>query len=127
MDVRADQCDERLVAVRRRFASSLEGKINDTRAELPNFLEGGTGAVDSVANAYRRIHGICGVGAAIGFAATGRAARAVEDVLIAAYRGSRGLATAEIACLETALRELAGAAQSELHSTVMSSTAKNES
>ena len=124
--MQADQFGERLDAVRKRFASSLENKISDTRAELPSFLEGRPNAVNSVANAYRRIHGICGVGAVIGFAATGRSARAVEDVLIAAYRASRGLAAAEIACLETALRDLAIAAQAELRATFISSTAKNE-
>jgi chemotaxis protein histidine kinase CheA len=124
--VQADQFGERLEAVRKRFASSLENKISETRAELPSFLEGAPNAVDSVANAYRRIHGIRGVGAAIGFAATGRAARAVEDVMTAAYRGSRGLAAAEITGLDTALRDLAIAAQAELRATFMSSPAKNE-
>ena len=75
-----DQFNDRLDAVRRRFASSLESNIKDIDAELPNFSDGCVNAVDVVANAYRCIHGISGVGGAIGFAATSRAAKDVEDV-----------------------------------------------
>jgi hypothetical protein len=95
-----DQFNDRLDAVRRRFASSLESNIKDIDAELPNFSNGCANAVDVVANAYRRIHGISGVGGAIGFAATSRAAKDVEDILIGAYRDQRGLAAAEISRLE---------------------------
>jgi chemotaxis protein histidine kinase CheA len=112
--VQPDHFDDRLDAVRKRFASSLESKINDTRAELPSLVDTGAGAIDAVANAYRRIHGICGVGGAVGFAATGRAAKDVEDALIAAYRAQRGLEAAEMARLEKALGALAAAAQAEL-------------
>jgi hypothetical protein len=112
--VQPDHFSDRLEVVRKRFASSLEGKINDTYADLPHLSDGGTNAIDALANAYRRIHGICGVGRAVGFAATGLAAKDVEDVLIAAYRGQRGLSTGEIARLEKALGALAAAAQAEL-------------
>jgi chemotaxis protein histidine kinase CheA len=121
-----DHFNDRLDVVRKRFASSLEGKISDTHAELSNFSDGGANAADAVANAYRRIHGICGVGGAVGFAATGHAAKAVEEVLIGAYRGRRGLAAAEMARLEMTLGILTETAQAELGSISTSSTAKNE-
>ena len=98
-----DPFHDRLEAVRRRFASSLECKIKDTLAELPNLSGDGEAVVDAVAASYRRIHGICGVGAAVGFAVTGRAAKDVEDVLIGAFRARRGLAADEVARLKATL------------------------
>jgi len=121
-----DHFTDRLDVVRRRFASSLESKIKDTHAELANLSDGRANAVDVVANAYRRIHGICGVGGAVGFAATGRAAKDVENVLIGAYRDRRGLAAAEISRLEKMLGILAAAAQAELSSSSTPSTSKKE-
>jgi chemotaxis protein histidine kinase CheA len=121
-----DNFNDRLDVVRKRFASSLEGKINDTRTELPSLAAGCANAGDAVTNVYRRIHGICGVGEVVGFAATGRAAKDVEDVLIEAYRRQRGLAAAEIARLEAAMGVLAAAAQAELRSISAPSTSNNE-
>jgi chemotaxis protein histidine kinase CheA len=122
--VQPDHFNDRLEAVRKRFASSLEGKINDTYADLPH-LSDGANAFDTLANAYRRIHGICGVGRAVGFAATGLAAKGVEDVLVAAYRGQRGLSAGEIARLEKTLGALAAAAQAELQRAAAPSTSTN--
>lgn len=120
-----DHFNDRLEVVRKRFASSLESKINDTYADLPHMSNGGANAVDALANAYRRIHGICGVGRAVGFAATGLAAKEVEDVLVAAYRGQRGLSAGEITRLEKTLGALAAAAQAELHRAAAPSTSTN--
>ena len=121
-----DHFNDRLEVVRKRFASSLEGKINDTYADLSHLSDGGANAIDALANAYRRIHGICGVGRAVGFAATGLAAKDVEDVLVAAYRGQRGLSAGEIARLEKTLGALAAAARAELHRDAAPSTSTNE-
>ena len=121
-----DHFNDRLEVVRKRFASSLEGKINDTYADLPQLSDGGANAFDALANAYRRIHGICGVGRAVGFAATGLAAKDVEDVLVAAYRGQRGLSAGEIARLEKTLGALAAAAQAELRSAAAPSTSTSQ-
>ena len=121
-----DQFNDRLDAVRRRFASSLESNIKDIDSELPNFSDGCVNALDAVANAYRRIHGISGVGGAIGFAATSRAAKDVEDVLIGAYRDQRGLVAAEILRLEKMLGALAVVAQAELSSNRVFSTSNDE-
>jgi HPt (histidine-containing phosphotransfer) domain-containing protein len=124
--VQLDHFDQKIAAVRERFASALESKISDTYAELPSLSVAGANAFESVANVYRRIHGICGVGRTVGFPATGRAAKEVEDVLIDAYRGQRGLVSEEIGRLETTLGFLAAAAQAELHSTAAISTSQNE-
>ncbi len=121
-----DHFNDRLEVVRKRFASSLEGKINDTYADLPHMSDGGANAFDALSSAYRRIHGICGVGRAVGFAETGLAAKDVEDVLVAAYRGQRGLSAGEIARLERTLGALAAAAQAELHRDAAPSTSTSE-
>jgi hypothetical protein len=124
--VQPEDFNDRQEVVRKRFASSLERKINDTYAELPHLSDDGANAVDTLANAYRRIHGICGVGRAVGFAATGLAAKDVEDVLIAAYRGQRGLSAGEITRLEKTLSAPAAAAQAELRRANAPSTSTNE-
>jgi hypothetical protein len=112
--VPSDPFHERLNAVQARFAASLESKIKDTYARLPILAGKGADAVDAVAASYRTIHGICGVGAAIGFGRTGHAAKEVEDILVAPYRGGRGLAAEEIASLEQTLERLSAAAAAEL-------------
>jgi hypothetical protein len=124
--VQPDAFHDRLDAVRRRFASSLEYKIKDTLAELPNLTGDGEAVVDAVAVSYRRIHGICGVGAAVGFAVTGRAAKDVEDVLIDAFRARRGLEFDEVARLKATLDALSAAAEAELRSVSTPATNKNE-
>ena len=121
-----DAFHDRLDAVRRRFASSLEYKIKDTLAELPNLTGDCEAVVDAVAVSYRRIHGICGVGAAVGFAVTGRAAKDVEDVLIDAFRARRGLESDEVARLKATLDALSAAAEAELRSVSTPATSKNE-
>jgi len=124
--VQPDHFHDRLDAVRKRFASSLAGKIEETCVELPKLAGDGAEVVDAVAACYRRIHGICGVGGAVGFPATGRAAKDAEDVLIGAFRGRRGLAAAEVVRLEKTLAALAAAAQAELRSTSRQSACRNE-
>jgi chemotaxis protein histidine kinase CheA len=125
-EVQPDHFSERLEVVRKRFASSLEGKIENTYAELPHLSDADANAADALANAYRRIHGICGVGRTVGFAATGRAAKAVEDVLVGAYHGKRGLSATEMARLKQTLGLLTAAAQAELRSTYAHLTSKSE-
>ena len=72
---------DRVAKVRQRFMSSLGEKIDTTCAALPNL--GGTEppAAAAVAEAYRCIHGIVGIGRTVGFPAIGTAAHDVEDVL----------------------------------------------
>jgi hypothetical protein len=112
--VQPDQFHDRLDAVRRRFASSLQRKIEDTVAELPQLSGDSDAVVNAVEASYRRIHGICGVGATVGFVVTGRAAKKAEDALVGAFRGRRGLGAEELIRLEKALAALAAAAVNEL-------------
>jgi chemotaxis protein histidine kinase CheA len=121
-----DHFNQRIDMVRRRFASSLESKISDTYAELPQLSDAGAKAVDIVANAYRRIHAIRGIGGTVGFPETGRAAKDVEDVLVSAYRDQRALEIAEIARVRDTLDVLGATAQAELHATSRSSASNIE-
>jgi hypothetical protein len=124
--VQPDLFHDRLEAVRQRFASSLTGKIQDTRSQLANLSGNTDGVVDAVAATYRLIHGICGIGAAVGFALTGRAAKDVEEVLVGAYREQRGLAAHEVVRLVARLDALSVAAEAELGSAAISSTSKSK-
>jgi chemotaxis protein histidine kinase CheA len=106
--------NDRLDAVRNKFASSLESKINGFRAELPQLSGVGTSALEAVVSVYRGVHAICGIAGSVGFPETGREAKKVEDALIGAYRGQRALAAAELTPLGEALGVLAAVAQKEL-------------
>jgi chemotaxis protein histidine kinase CheA len=103
---------DRLARVRRRFVSTLQGRIDDTEASVPKLA--GLGAAAAVGDAYRCMHGIVGVGPTVGFPATGRAAHDVEDVLRAAQNDRRGLADEEIAVLKERLLALRAAAEREM-------------
>ena len=70
-----DQFSERLAKVRHRFMGSLESRIQDSYAALPKLVGEGPEVTRGRRRAYRRLHGIVGVGPTVGFAATGRAAR----------------------------------------------------
>jgi HPt (histidine-containing phosphotransfer) domain-containing protein len=112
--VQLEQFHDRVAAVRRRFASTLDGKIKDTFGELATLGGEGGAAAAAVAGCYRRIHGISGVAAAVGFPATGRAAKTVEDSLVPAFRAGRGLNPGEAAQLQRTLEELSIVATAEL-------------
>jgi chemotaxis protein histidine kinase CheA len=109
-----DQFTERLATVRHRFTSTLVSKIKDSILELPRLSGASPGAVGVLDETYRRIHGIAGIGAAVGFAATGRAARKAESVLLIAHSAGRGLKADEMAALSRELIALREAAQREL-------------
>jgi chemotaxis protein histidine kinase CheA len=110
-----DPFAERLARVRQRFVSALESKIEDTFAALPD-LGATSDAVEAVAETYRRMHGIVGVGPTVGFARTGRAARSVENILLPPHQAERGLTIAEIESFKKALHALRETAASELQS-----------
>src|ERR1700686_859352 len=86
-----DPFTERLDRVRRRYVSTIESKINDPYADLPKLVGDGAGVTMTLEETYRRIHGIVGIGLAVGFAATGKAAKTVANVLFEPHRAARGL------------------------------------
>jgi len=109
---------DRVAKVRQRFVATLETKIHETSAAVPK-LGGGTtpdGAVAAVAEAYRAMHAIVGIGRTVGFPDTGRAAHDVEDVLRPPYHAGRGLSDDEISRLKDSLQALRTIAARELQS-----------
>jgi chemotaxis protein histidine kinase CheA len=113
----ADPFAERLAKVRQRFATSLESKIEDSFAALSKLSNDGDDTAHTLDEAYRCIHGIVGIGPSVGFAATGKAAKTVENVLLAAHRGARGLSPEEIDAFREALHGLRETARHELQTT----------
>jgi chemotaxis protein histidine kinase CheA len=111
-----DPFADRLARVRNRFVSTLASKIDDTYAVLPNLSAIAPAARACVTEVYTRMHGIVGIGPAVGFPATGRAAHDVEDVLRSPYRDGRGLTAEEIAALTDSLHALREIASCELQS-----------
>jgi hypothetical protein len=111
-----DVFQERLAKVRQRFASTLAARIGEACAALPHLYGNDRVAAEKLADTYHVIHGLCGVGPAVGFVATGKAARGVEDILLPPFRGKRGLTPDETDGLRKELETLRLAAQSELQS-----------
>lgn len=112
----ADPFTDRLARVRHRFAASLAGKIDETSAAIPRFAQAGPAAVGAVAEAYRCMHGIVGVGPTVGFPVSGNAAREVENVLRPPHQAGRGLSAGEIAAVTKKLQVLREVAARELQS-----------
>lgn len=110
----ADPFTDRLARVRDRFAKTLAGKIDETFAAVPKLSSVAPSAAAAVAEAYRCVHGIVGVGPAVGFLATGNAARDVETVLQTAQHERRGLTAEEIELLTKTLQVLRAVAGREL-------------
>jgi HPt (histidine-containing phosphotransfer) domain-containing protein len=65
--------------------------------------------------AHREAHGLCGVGATLGFVGTGKAARSIEQLLLAAVNGERTLTDDEIPRLREGIALLRSTATAEIH------------
>jgi len=111
-----DPFAERLARVRHRFVSALESKIHDALAAIPHLSGATSEAAEKVSEMYRQMHGLVGIGPTVGFAATGRAARSAETVLLEPHHAKRGLTAQEIDSFRRALQGLREAATSELKS-----------
>lgn len=114
------QFAERIAKIRARFASKLAEKIQETTAALPHLTDEGSEVVEAVAVTYRRFHELCGIGATIGFEATGQKARALDAILIGPFREHRSLSRDELTKLMAGLEALQEAARTEMQSTIQS-------
>jgi len=114
---------ERLARVRVRFASTLATKIDETCAAIPQIAETTPAAAAAVDEAYRSVHGIVGVGRAVGFPASGNAAHDVEELLRPPRQQGRGLTADEVARLTAVLQVLRDVAARELQAFNSSSSA----
>ncbi len=109
-----DPFADRVAKVRQRFVSTLHAKIDDTCAALPKLGGCAAPAIAAVADAYRCMHGIVGIGRTVGFPAIGEAAHDVEDVLRPPYQAGRALTGDEISLLTRSLQALRDVAAREL-------------
>lgn len=101
--------------IRARFVQKLVDEIDATVAALTVLAGDDTAALAAVDAAYRRFHDISGIGATIGFQATGRAARILDAILAVPFRELRGLSGRETAKLSEGLDSLRAAARTESH------------
>jgi HPt (histidine-containing phosphotransfer) domain-containing protein len=111
--VDAEDFDARLDAIRRRFAARLAGRIRDAEAAIAALSSDAAACSDASVTLHRSMHELCGIAPTLGFATTGRAARAVERILREPSRTGRSLAPAELAALRRGLVELRAAARTE--------------
>ena len=109
-----DQFEVRVARVRHRFATTLESKIETAMVSADRMSRADGSVVKYVSDSYRHLHSIYGVGATVGFAATGQAARAAEAALMQAYLEKRGPTETEVRSLKMALARLRDVAASEL-------------
>jgi chemotaxis protein histidine kinase CheA len=110
----ADRFEMCVAKVRHRFATALESKIQSTIVSAGCMTRNEDCAISSITESYRRLHSIYGVGATVGFAATGAAAHDAENTLMGAYLEKRELTEDEFANLRDALARLQDVAASEL-------------
>lgn len=102
---------DRIAAVRQRFSARLDARIDGIEAATP-----GHGEVDPgiLVQAHRDAHHLCGVGATLGYFETGRVARSIEQMLIAAVKSERTLTNDEISYLRDGIALLRSTASAEM-------------
>ncbi|HTS41111.1 MAG TPA: Hpt domain-containing protein [Xanthobacteraceae bacterium] len=109
-----DLFTERLAKIRARFATNLPGRIDAIDRALPQLSGEGESVIATLATIHRSAHEMCGIAPTVGFAATGKAARCVERILLQPLRDKRGLSDNEIANVRHELAALRAAAQADL-------------
>ena len=107
---------ERLAKIRTRFAGNLPTRIDSIDRALPDLSGDGEAVFPTLSAVHRNAHEICGIAPTVGFAATGKAARCVERILLQPLRDRRGLNEAEIANVRQELAALRAAAQADVQS-----------
>jgi chemotaxis protein histidine kinase CheA len=110
----SDLFAERIAAVRQRFSDKLDGRIDVIASAMQQ--SGGGDGLDVLVLAHREAHGLCGVGATLGYAETGKVARSIERMLLAAVKAERRLTDDEISRLRDGIALLRSTATAELSS-----------
>jgi HPt (histidine-containing phosphotransfer) domain-containing protein len=103
---------ERVAAVRRRFGVKLDARIGGIESALPQ--PGGKIGLNALAQAHRNAHDLCGIGATLGFVETGKVARSIEQLLLAAVKAERTLTDDEIPRLREGIALLRSTAAAEI-------------
>jgi hypothetical protein len=110
--VTGDLFAERIAAVRQRFANKLDGRIDVIASAMQQ--SGGGDGLAALVLAHREAHGLCSVGATLGYVETGKVARSIERMLLAAVKAERTLADDEILRLRDGVALLRSTATAEL-------------
>jgi hypothetical protein len=105
---------ERMAQIRARFARKLANEVEEMSLNFGRLAGASREAVEATAAAYLTFHEMCGIGPTIGFEATGQAARAVDGILILAYRAQRGLTDDELSRLKGELEHVRAAMRAEI-------------
>jgi len=100
-----------MAALRQRFSGQLIARIDGIGVVAPLLGEDNLGVL---AQAHRDAHHLCGVGASLGFVETGKAARAIEQLLLAAVKAERALTSEEIPRLRAGIALLRSTASAEM-------------
>ena len=103
---------ERIAEVRERFASRLDSRIEEIGCAAR--CDCGEAGLDAIALAHRHAHGLCGVGATLGFVGTGKVARSIEQLLLPVVKAGRELTDDEIPRLREGLTLLRATASAEI-------------
>lgn len=104
-----NEFNERLVRIRERFVSRLDGKIANSVAALEK-ISGGDETIETVVVVHRSLHEMCGIAPTLGFTAIGHAARAAEITMREAAKTGRALTLTEAVALKSDLEALRAAA-----------------
>jgi len=103
---------DRIAEVRERFASRIGYRIEEIERALPR--ESDEAGLDAIMIAHRQAHGLCGIGATLGFVGTGRVARSIEQLLLPVVKAGRELTDDEIPRLREGLALLRSTASAEM-------------
>jgi chemotaxis protein histidine kinase CheA len=104
----SDAYAERIAAVRRRFVAKLDGRIDVIASAAP------PSGRDLLELAHREAHGLCGIGQTLGFVETGKVARSIERLLLAAVKDQRAINDAESVHLREGIALLRTTATAEM-------------
>lgn len=101
-----------MAEIRRRFANKLAAKLADIEFALGDLS--GAGGIEAVKVYYQRFHEMAGIAPTVGFPETGKAARALDTILVGPYRAGNALTREDLTRTDEALKALRAAAHAEL-------------
>lgn len=102
---------DRMASLRQRFAAQLDSRIGGIETAM---LQLEDDDLDILAQAHRDAHHLCGVGATLGFVGTGKVARSIEQILLAAVKSGRSLHDDEVPVLRVGIALLRSTATAEM-------------
>ena len=108
----SDAFAERLERVRLRFGAKLDARIEGIELALPR--RDRYVGLDVLAQAHRHAHDLCGVGSTLGYVQTGKVARSIEQLLLAAVQAQRALTDDEIPRVRQGIALLRSTATAEM-------------